>query len=82
MTSDPIEIEVNHFWQDDDPIHMQIYLQFQLLYAIIVACVGAFTVNKAPKKPLSLAQRPILWVPIHLMMSFVMIIRRAAKHVE
>ena len=25
-TSDPIKIEVSHFWQDDDPIYTQIYL--------------------------------------------------------
>ena len=24
--SDQIEIKVNHFWQDNDPIHTQIYL--------------------------------------------------------
>ena len=27
-TSNPIEIEVNHFWQGDDSIHTQIYLLF------------------------------------------------------
>ena len=39
-TSDPIEIEVDHFWQDVDPVHTQIYLQFQELYTIIVAGMG------------------------------------------
>ena len=40
--TDPIETGVNHFWQDGDPMHAQICVQFWWLRTIIVACIGAF----------------------------------------
>ena len=52
LDPDPIEIEVNHFWQDDDPpprpyIH-KFTLRFRWLYTIIGGCIRAFTLSETP----------------------------------